>query len=130
MFLVVVTERAHKAAALPQSQGRFPRHREPEGQACSWGWHVLTETPQVCHWHFHVTLHPQESFELQPNLHADGDVPGSWGDSKEKPAVVVYIPPRNCRGFFFSFEISPGFLVRSLPDARHWEWCAVIPGCM
>lgn len=61
---------------------------------------MFTET-EICQYHFYMTLHPQESFELQPSLHADRGVPGSWGDSQEKPAVVVYIPPGTVGGSFF-----------------------------
>lgn len=53
---------------------------------------MLTETPEFCHYHFHVTLHPQESLELQPNLHAVRGVPVDWGDSKEKPASRNHNP--------------------------------------
>ena len=45
------------------------------------------------------------------------------------PGVVVYIPPR-CAESSFSSEFSPGFLVCSRLDRRHWKWCAVIPGCV
>ena len=47
---------------------------------------MLTETPEVCHQHFHVTLHPQESFELQQSLHADRGSQEAGATLKLKPA--------------------------------------------